>query len=56
MSRRKFVEAMRLMKNIGYTDVRCRLYKGMRHDILHEKEKLRVYNDILRFIESDNNK
>lgn len=56
LSRRKFVEAMRLMKNIGYTDVRCRLYKGMRHDILHEKEKLRVYNDILRFIESDNNK
>ena len=53
LSRQKFVEAMRLMKNIGYTNVRCLLYKGMRHDILHEKNKMRVYNDILRFIESD---
>ena len=53
LSRQKFVEAMRLMKNIGYTDVRCMLYKGMRHDILHEINKMRVYNDILRFIESD---
>ena len=52
LSRQKFVEAMRLMKNIGYTDVRCLLYKGMRHDILHEKNKIRVYNDILRFIGS----
>ena len=53
LSRQKFIEAMQLMKNIGYTDVRCTLYKGMRHDILHEKNKIRVYNDILRFIHSD---
>ena len=52
LSRQKFVEAMSLMKKIGYTDVRCVLYKGMRHDILHEKDKLRVYNNILRFIDS----
>ena len=52
LSRQKFVEAMRLMTSIGYTNVRCRLYKGMRHDILHEKNKLRVYSDILRFIET----
>ena len=53
LSRQKFVEAMRLMKSIGYSDVRCLLYKGMRHDILHEKNKMRVYRDILRFLESD---
>lgn len=56
LSRQKFAEAMRLMKNIGYTDVRCLLYKGMRHDILHEKNKLRVYSDILRFIETGSTK
>lgn len=56
LSQQKFVEAMRLMKNIGYTHVRCLLYKDMRHDILHEKNKLRVYEDILRFIESGNTK
>ena len=56
LSRQKFAEAMRLMKNIGYTDVRCLLYKGMRHDILHEKNKMRVYSDILRFIETGSTK
>ena len=56
LSQQKFVEAMRLMKNIGYTNVRCLLYKDMRHDILHEKNRLRVYEDILRFIESGNTK
>lgn len=47
----KMKEAMRLLKKIGYTNVHCILYRGLRHDILHEKNKLRVYNDILRFIE-----
>ena len=56
LSRQKFVEAMRLMKSIGYSDVRCLLYKEMRHDILHEKNKMRVYRDILRFLESDSKK
>ena len=51
LSKRKFVEAMRFLNILGYTDVRCRLYPGMRHDILHERYKIQVYNDILRFIE-----
>lgn len=54
LSRQKLIEAMQLMKKIGYADVRCLLYKGMRHDILHEKNKLRVYNDIFHFIEFGN--
>ena len=47
----KFAEAMYILKKIGYSDVRGKIYRGMRHDILHEKNKIRVYNDILRFIE-----
>ena len=51
LSIRKFVEAMRFLSILGYTDVRCRFYPGMRHDILHERYKYYVYNDILKFIE-----
>lgn len=52
LSKKKLVGAIRTLKKAGYTDVRCKLYTGMRHDILHEKHKMRVYADILRFIES----
>ena len=48
----KFANAMGLLKDIGYRNVKGKLYHGMRHDILHEKNKMRVYNDILDFIES----
>lgn len=51
LSRKKFADSIRRLKKAGYTDVRGKLYKGMRHDILHEREKKRVYADILRFIE-----
>lgn len=53
VSRQKMLESVRLLKKIGYTDIRYKLYKGMRHDVLHEKRKMCVYEDILRFIESD---
>lgn len=51
LSRVQFAEAMYLLKKTGYNDVCGRLYRGMRHDILHEKNKIKVYNDILKFIE-----
>ena len=53
LSRQKLLEAFKLLEKIGYTDIRCKLYKGMRHDVLHEKRKLIVYEDILSFIEGD---
>lgn len=52
LSRIKIADAMYFLKKLGYTDVRGKLYPGMRHDILHERNKIRVYNDILNFIES----
>ena len=52
LSKKKLAGALHLLRKLGYKDVRCKLYKGMRHDILHEKEKVRVYRDILKFIES----
>lgn len=52
LSKAKLAEAMCLLKDIGYHDVKGKLFHGMRHDILHEKNKLRVFEDILDFIQS----
>ena len=52
ISKRKLIEAMHLLRQIGYPDVHGKLYTNMRHDILHEKNKYRVYKDILDFIRS----
>ena len=51
LSKEKLGEAMSVLKKAGYRDVRCRRYAGMRHDILHEREKQLVYRDILAFID-----
>ncbi len=34
----------------GITDIECKLYPDMRHEILNEPGKLEVYNDILNWI------
>ncbi len=38
------------MKIAGVTDVKMKLYKGMRHEILNETRKQVVYNDICKWI------
>lgn len=43
---RKFAGAVRAMRNAGYRDVKGKLYRGMRHEILNEKEKEKVYRDV----------
>ena len=37
-------------RSVGVRDVRLRLYDNMRHEVLNETEKEKVYNDILNFI------
>ena len=43
----KFWEAVSLMKQVGYADTEGKLYSGLRHEILNEKEKATVFRDIL---------
>ena len=43
-------EAVRAMRCAGYRDVRGKLYPGMRHEILNEKDKEKVYHDIFTYI------
>lgn len=35
---------------MGYKNIESKLYKNLRHEILNEKTKKEVYNDILNFI------
>ena len=39
-----------IFRNAGYTYIRSKIYPGMRHEILNEKEKMLVWNDIKDFI------
>lgn len=43
---RHFSQAVRTMRRAGYVDVKGKLYPGMRHEILNEKDKEKVYRDI----------
>ena len=47
-----FGKAIHFMKDLGYTDVRGAMYKGMRHEILNEKGRKRVYQDVYDFIKN----
>ena len=47
---RQFAKAVRAMRRAGYWDVRGKLYPGMRHEILNEKEREKVYHDIFIYI------
>lgn len=50
-SGRKFVQELQFMKNMGYRHVTGKLYPGMRHEILNEKEKEKVFENIVQYLE-----
>ena len=41
-----------LFEKMGYRKISMKTYPGMRHEILNEKDKETVWNDILDFIVS----
>ncbi len=49
-SQKEFLKAVNLMKEVGYRNVKYTIYKGMRHEILNEKDK-KVYHDIVTKLE-----
>lgn len=49
VSRKKFMKAVRSMRLAGYCDVSFVLYPGMRHEILNENGKEKVWADVLSF-------
>lgn len=48
---RKFVRELQFLKQVGYRNVTGKLYPGMRHEILNEKGKEEVYENILSYLE-----
>ena len=52
----KFKGLERFLKSLGYKNIKSKLYKGMRHEILNERDKETIYQDVLEFLRSDTNK
>ena len=50
MGPRSFGKSVHHLKAVGYNNIKARLYGRMRHEILNEKDKIRVYKDIYNFI------
>ena len=50
VSKEEWMNSQKFLKELGYKNITNHLYKGMRHEILNEKDKLKVFNDILEFI------
>ncbi len=48
---RQFNDAVSFMSKVGYANVSSKLYRNMRHEILNEKGKQLVWDDILDFID-----
>lgn len=46
----KFNHLCNFLYKAGYKNIRSKLYKNMRHEILNEKDNKKVYKDILKFI------
>ena len=47
---KKLLQAVQHLKGRGYDRVSFRMYPGMRHEILNEKRRFRVYHDIAYFL------
>lgn len=47
---KKFASAVQNMRRAGYRDVKGKLYRGMRHEVLNEKDQEKVYHDIALYI------
>ena len=50
VNEKAFNAAMELLRKQGYKDVDGKMYPNLRHEILNEDEKDKVYEDILNFI------
>ncbi len=48
---RGVLHAYRCFKRAGLTDVKIKLYSGLRHEILNEREAPHIYQDVLDWIE-----
>ena len=55
MTEHAFYKTKDFLKEIGYSNVESKLYDNMRHELINEKGKDIVYQDILNYLEKDVN-
>jgi len=48
LSEKKFLKAVKHMEKAGYESISHRLFDGMRHEVLNEKNNMTVYKDIAK--------
>lgn len=48
---KNWLASQNFLLNMGYNNVTCKLYSGMRHEILLEDDKEEVYKDVLAFLQ-----
>lgn len=53
MDEKSFYKSVGMLKDLGYRHVEAGLYDNMRHEILNEKDKMRVYKDIVSWIDDE---
>lgn len=53
-NKKKFYETEQFLREVGYTFISSKLYSGKRHELLNEKNKTEVYQDILNFVRNEN--
>ncbi len=46
-------DTVRSLERIGYRSIKNLVYPGMKHEVLNEVDKMRVYEDILSFLTSE---
>ena len=44
-------DSVKNLHKVGYEDVRCIVYDGMKHEVLNEADNDKVYADVLKFLE-----
>ena len=51
-SEEKFTESTDILRDKGYCSVTSHIYDGMRHELLNEKDRMTVWNDILQRLDT----
>lgn len=51
--KQKFNELEEVLKEVGYENIKSKLYKDKRHELLNEIDKEIVYKDVLDFFTND---
>jgi len=47
---KKFEQAQKSLKKLGYTNIQSKLYPGLRHEILNEPVKLEIFKDVAQHL------